>query len=198
MSATYVTYLFKVSRARDQIESNLKASLDELRQRIGQRDPTNIFADAMIPEPEIMERCNQRNSSGHGLMGGLGGLGRPLPTGGPPHVDSEGLIVPRKVQNPCLDSKDRQNLHRELIFNTKIGKNPLNQKSELARALQNRKEIQAKKEVELQKQQNKSQLERVIEERARKLESRKEPEGRSSSVAEPEFMQIHAKVCKPK
>lgn len=34
--------------------------------------------------------------------------------------DSDGLIVPKKLVNPCLQSTDRQNLHRELLFNQKM------------------------------------------------------------------------------
>lgn len=41
-----------------------------------------------------------------------------LPMG--PLVDSQGLILPRKVFNPCLDSKDRQDLHKELLFNQRM------------------------------------------------------------------------------
>lgn len=35
-------------------------------------------------------------------------------------TDSQGLIVPKKLANPCLESMDRQNLHRELMFNQKM------------------------------------------------------------------------------
>lgn len=38
------------------------------------------------------------------------------PTGS---TDNQGLIVPKKLINPCLESMDRQNLHRELMFNNK-------------------------------------------------------------------------------
>ena len=31
----------------------------------------------------------------------------------------EGLILPKKLVNPCLESKERQDLHRELLFNQK-------------------------------------------------------------------------------
>lgn len=34
--------------------------------------------------------------------------------------DEEGLIIPKKLINPCLESSDRQNLHRELLFNQKM------------------------------------------------------------------------------
>jgi len=47
----------------------------------------------------------------------------------------------------------------------------LNQKSELQKAMEKHKEHQVKKELELQKQESKSALERVIEERARRLET---------------------------
>lgn len=51
------------------------------------------------------------------------------------------------------------------------GKSVLNQKTELQRAMQKHQEHKVKKEVELQRQMNKTAFERVIEERARKLES---------------------------
>lgn len=35
-------------------------------------------------------------------------------------VSSEGLILPRKLHNPCLESKDRKDLHRELMLNQKM------------------------------------------------------------------------------
>lgn len=46
----------------------------------------------------------------------------------------------------------------------------LNQKSELQRAMEKHKENQFKKELELQKQENMTPLEKVIEQRARRLE----------------------------
>lgn len=35
-------------------------------------------------------------------------------------TDAQGLIVPKKLVNPCIISMDRQNLHRELMFNNKV------------------------------------------------------------------------------
>jgi len=109
---------------------------------------------------------------------------------------SEGLIMPRKLANPCLDSRDHQNLHRELLFNQKIGKNVLNQKSELQRALEKHKESQIKKELELQKQDNRTPFEKVIEERARRLESLEKSsiDGLEETGTQPEFLQVHAKL----
>lgn len=39
------------------------------------------------------------------------------PTGGEPQP---GLIMPRKLANPVLESADRKSLHRELLFNQKM------------------------------------------------------------------------------
>lgn len=35
-------------------------------------------------------------------------------------TDAQGLIVPKKLVNPCLESHSHQSLHRELMFNQKM------------------------------------------------------------------------------
>lgn len=92
-------------------------------------------------------------------------------------TDSQGLIVPKKLINPCVDSMDRQNLHRELMFNQKMGKSVLNQKSELQRALEKQKERQVLAAQNLAKQQAAensiaNELGRVIMQRAARLEQK--------------------------
>ncbi len=37
-------------------------------------------------------------------------------------LDKEGLVVPRKPANPCVESMERRDLHRELMFNQKTYK----------------------------------------------------------------------------
>uniref|UniRef100_A0A1B0DCD2 Protein FAM107B n=1 Tax=Phlebotomus papatasi TaxID=29031 RepID=A0A1B0DCD2_PHLPP len=90
-------------------------------------------------------------------------------------TDSQGLIVPKKLVNPCLESSDRQNLHRELLFNQKIGRSVLNQKSELQRVLEKQKERQfiAVQQQQLNKQEPglSGELGRVIMQRAQRLET---------------------------
>lgn len=97
--------------------------------------------------------------------------------GGHTMTDSQGLIVPKKLINPCVDSMDRQNLHRELMFNQKMGKSVLNQKSELQRALEKQKERQVLAAQNLAKQQAAensiaNELGRVIMQRAARLEQK--------------------------
>lgn len=45
--------------------------------------------------------------------GGGGAAGNGAGEGG-------GLITPRRLVNPCLESSPRQDLHRELLFNQKM------------------------------------------------------------------------------
>ncbi|XP_059471167.1 ensconsin [Neocloeon triangulifer] len=110
--------------------------------------------------------------------------------------DGEGLIMPRKPANPCLDSDDHKSLHRELMFNKKVGKNVLNQKSELQRAMEKHRDQAARKEAEKEKLNNKTAFEKVIEERARRLESHEKEEEaeHNGQNAKPEFLQVHAKL----
>ncbi|KOB77205.1 Uncharacterized protein OBRU01_00666 [Operophtera brumata] len=57
------------------------------------------------------------------------------------------LIAPRRLPNPCMDSPQHMDLHRELRFNQKIGKNVLNQKSELEKALSKHKDKQIMNQI---------------------------------------------------
>jgi len=69
---------------------------------------------AMSPDAEPMEDLNQRHDSK---------VKRPTPFAVDANhttITPEGLILPRKPVNPCLLSTDRQNLHRELLFNEKM------------------------------------------------------------------------------
>jgi len=84
------------------------------------------------------------------------------------HLTQEGLIIPRKLPNPILENTDRQNLHRELMFNQKIGKNVLNQKSELQKALEKHKDNIAKKEFENHVATKAYELDKVIADRAKR------------------------------
>lgn len=49
------------------------------------------------------------NDGSGGTVAAAGGAG-----------DGGGLITPRRLINPCLESTPRQDLHRELMFNQKM------------------------------------------------------------------------------
>lgn len=115
----------------------------------------NVKADIESTETMIPE--TQRNNTGNHHHP-------------PPLLTDEGLIIPRKPHNPILDNADRQNLHKELLFNQKIGKNVLNQKCELQKAMEKRKDSLAKKEMENSISQQAPELKKVIADRAKRLE----------------------------
>lgn len=37
----------------------------------------------------------------------------------PVHLDPNGLVVPKKLKNPCMESRVCQDLHREIRWNAK-------------------------------------------------------------------------------
>ncbi|XP_035903501.1 protein FAM107B [Anopheles stephensi] len=127
---------------------------------------------------------------------------RPISTSQSVMTDAQGLIVPKKLVNPVLESIDRQNLHREMMFNQKIGKSVLNQKSELQRALEKQKERQVLAAQNLAKQTEQTiatELGRVIMQRAQRLEQQKGGSGTggndpTAGSINPEYLNARAKL----
>jgi len=118
------------------------------------------------------------------------------PTTAQPHLTEEGLIIPRKPPNPILENSDRLNLHRELLFNQKIGKNVLNQKSELQKALEKHKDNIAKKELENHiSSKTPHELEKVIADRAkRRQDATVVDQNEDDKGLSKEFLEARAKL----
>ncbi|KAK0092867.1 hypothetical protein PV326_000411 [Microctonus aethiopoides] len=97
-----------------------------------------------------------------------------------PHMGPDGLILPRKPYNPCLFDNNHKDLRRELLFNQKIGKSVLNQKSELQRALDRRREVAVRRQAEKNREESwkddpRTALQRALEQRARQIELMEHP-----------------------
>ncbi|KAG5887502.1 hypothetical protein JTB14_023687 [Gonioctena quinquepunctata] len=112
----------------------------------------------------------------------------------PPHLSDDGLIMPRKPANPVRENPDRLNLHKELLFNQKIGKNVLNQKTELQRALEKQKDNLAKKQLENHIAARAPELEKVIADRAKRLQNPNEDKNDDDKVLNKELLQIRMKL----
>lgn len=133
-------------------------------------------------------KCDSGNSDG--LTNGkrmAPVLGVPPPPPPAPHMGPDGLILPRKPYNPCLTSTNHKDLHRELLFNQKIGRNVLNQKSELQRALEKHREAALRREAERNREESykddpRTALQRAIEQRARHIQITQE---QSQAMMEP-------------
>merc|ERR1711879_389654 len=113
-------------------------------------------------------------------------------------LDENGLVVPKKLFNPCTDSRECQNLHREIRWNAKAGIDVLNTKSELERAMEKRK----RNRKEQEQQASKTPFQKMLEDRAKrleKIESRtnsdgSEDSGHCSPEPESEFLKVHAQL----
>ncbi|XP_003700421.2 uncharacterized protein LOC100875591 [Megachile rotundata] len=126
----------------------------------------------------ITNGVKNETDSCHGLTNGrkmAPVLGVPPPPPPAPHMGPDGLILPRKPYNPYLTSSNHKDLRRELLFNQKVGKNVLNQKSELQRALEKQREAASRREAEKNREENfkddpRTALQRAIEQRAKHIE----------------------------
>jgi len=111
--------------------------------------------------------------------------------------DEQGLIIPKKLVNPNLESSDKKSLHKELKFNQKAGVNVLNQKTELQRALEKQKDKKALKDQEVVKQEELTPLQKAIDARAQKIEKEMEKNDNKNSEKDQnssEFEKVHAKL----
>ncbi|GIY01713.1 uncharacterized protein CEXT_333261, partial [Caerostris extrusa] len=160
----------------------------------------SLFKKGMIPEPDYgdSKECEGKRNSRVCSTNGM-------------RFSEDGLVIPKKPQNPCLESSERQNLHRELLFNQKYvtfkpdcqeyfwlvnGKSVIGQKTELHKAFDKLREDQKKKELEEEKLQKKSALEKKLEEQANKLKQQEEIETKKiETTDQPEFLRVHARVC---
>ncbi|ROT78058.1 hypothetical protein C7M84_003241 [Penaeus vannamei] len=112
-------------------------------------------------------------------------------------LDGRGLIMPKKLVNPCLESSDKMNLHRELKFNQKMGVNVLNQKTELQKAMEKHNDKKVLREQQEKKQAEMTPFQKALDERAQKIEQMEKAEkGNVENEQTPscEFQKIHAKV----
>ncbi|XP_023935013.1 protein FAM107B [Bicyclus anynana] len=127
------------------------------------------------------------------------GAAPPVPEGGPTAVamvtegeGADGLIAPRRLPNPCMENPLRMDLHRELMFNQKVGKNVLNQKSELQKALSKHKEKQLMNQIKEHRET--PELERAIAERARRLEQAEQHTEEIESGTNPTLQEVRARL----
>lgn len=81
----------------------------------------------MIPEPDYNDDNNDANKNNNG--GSSVNAVRSSKSGSPnrnncnatmPQFDDYGLVLPRKPQNPCLQSQERKSLHKEMLWNQKM------------------------------------------------------------------------------
>merc|ERR1711974_389566 len=115
--------------------------------------------------------------------------------------DENGLILPRKIVNPCIQSPFRRDLNREIRWNTDKGINVLNTKSELEKAFaKHKKNLNEKKKEQETAESFTGEFQKMIAERARRLEKfeeKQEEENSKQPSVTPNASECHdVKKCK--
>lgn len=83
--------------------------------------------------------------------------------------DESGLIVPRKLPNPCLGSPNVRDLNRQIKWNAKTGMNVLN-KTELEKVLDRQRRVQVEKEREKEEEELVTPFQQILADRAKRLQ----------------------------
>lgn len=151
------------------------------------KSPDTMYEGQDEPEPDY-------NDEGDGdvVLRDLPKVARP-----PSNSSDEELIKPKKLPNPCLDSKARMAVHKELLNNYKRGINVL-EKPELSKVFSQKRETQKKKEWEEQQKASskRTSFEMKMEQRANKM---KEEEvltsiNEKAEKDRPEYQKVFAKI----
>jgi len=120
-----------------------------------------------------------------------------------PQLDENGLVVPKKLYNPCMESRDVQDLNREIKWNAKAGINVLNNKTELERAMEKRSRHIKEKQRLIEEESKQSPFQKMLDDRAKRLERLEtgeegghssEDSGHCSPEPESEFLKVHAQL----
>lgn len=186
-------------------EVHVKA-LGELQTAAARLPHPEVVYGAMIPEPDysddereatvtkqaaLITRNNQVNASSPAKKENK----EELPINSD-RLDENGLIMPKKLVNPCLESTDKKSLHRELLYNQKRGVNVLNQKTELQKAMEKHNDKKVLKEIQKEKEAALTPFQKALDERAQKIEQSEKAENKDAENEKStcEFQKIHAKV----
>lgn len=120
-------------------------------------------------------------------------------------LDENGLVVPKKLFNPCKESRECQNLHREIRWNAKAGINVLENKTELQKVMEKRSRHRKEQERLHEQEATKTPFQKMLEDRAKRLEKieaqtnidgghSSEDSGHCSPEPESEFLKVHAQL----
>ncbi|XP_060585401.1 uncharacterized protein LOC132741265 isoform X4 [Ruditapes philippinarum] len=147
----------RVYSCQDQKQTSLKR-LSDIQNSPDHRAPEDMYNDNMEPEPDYNDEADVV------AMDTINANKERTPS----QSSDDGIIVPKKLPNPCVESPTRQALHKELLLNYKRGVNVL-EKPELNKVLQNRRETQRRKEWQEQASSKRTSLEMKLEQRATRL-----------------------------
>ena len=103
-------------------------------------------------------------------------------TASKPEYDEEGLIIPKKLPNPVLDSRDHKDLKKEILWNKKAGINVLDKKTDLQKHMEKRSRNNEEKDRKVEEEEvNKTPLQKRLDERAKVVNTQTDEKGANSN-----------------
>ena len=118
-------------------------------------------------------------------------------TASKPEYDEEGLIVPKKLPNLVLDSRDHKDLKKEILWNKKAGINVLDKKTDLQKHMEKRSRNNEEKDRKAEEEEaNKTPLQKIFDDHAKVVNAPTDEEGGNSqeSSEKNEYLDMRGKL----
>ena len=112
-----------------------------------------------------------------------------------PEYDEEGLITPKKLPNPVLDSRDHKDLKKEIQWNKKAGINVLDKKTDLQKHMEKRSRNNEEKNRKLEEEEtNKTPLQKMFDAKGIKPQTDDEAGNSSENSEKNEYLDMRGKL----
>lgn len=181
---------------KNQKETSLKR-LSDIQNSPDYRAPEDMYQDLPEPEPDYFDEADREVLDTAHIPPPPDGVIDSQKERSSSQSSEDGLIQPKKLPNPCLESSSRMAVHKELLMNYKMGVNVL-EKPELKKTFDNRRQTQREKEWDERKKSmtKRSSLEMKLEQRANKLKEEDEmkPISEVDETNKPELQKVFAKI----
>ncbi|XP_023227107.1 protein FAM107B-like [Centruroides sculpturatus] len=147
-----------------------------------------LLLSSKRPSPDIIEYQKKISCSPINVY-----YPRPIPEPDYSDNDESCSLYPSKTFNPCLQSSERRQLHRELLWYTKMGRDILRPKTELKTVLEAVR-CKRKKPKEIVPPRL-TELEMKLQERRKRLEQMEEQKDKRRQKEEfPEFVRVRSRI----
>ena len=116
-------------------------------------------------------------------------------TASKPDYDEEGLIQPKKLLNPVLDSRDHKDLKKEIAWNKKAGINVLDKKTDLQKHMEKRSRNNEEKNRKVEEEEtNKTPLQKMFDAKGIKPQTDDEAGNSPGNSEKNEYLDMRGKL----
>ena len=116
-------------------------------------------------------------------------------TASKPDYDEEGLIQPKKLLNPVLDSRDHMDLKKEIAWNKKAGINVLDKKTDLQKHMEKRSRNNEEKNRKVEEEEtNKTPLQKMFDAKGIKPQTDDEGGNSPENSEKNEYLDMRGKL----